>query len=846
MAAEPVLKFHSFRSGESFSCSNTATADSQSDVDGVLVDSEFSDFDDAEVNYRCATLRSAGIRIVRRGRRVNSEPSRRYLKFQPTLTSTLRQDLWKVVSNENERSSPDDGSNSGDSCQSFRNGTSCQNTSDRVNICDVTSTTASQGSDDDQVSLASSSQKLQLGSDPFDVKPSNHQKVVNQRTAASKLLTDRCSNERKLHLTTSDHSTSEQPTFYVISSVSSMSGLCLQATLPSKCDEDTDSASVEIHDYAFSGLQAVSFINGNRTAGHSQASKGGFNFHEFDLTSFVDFEELTQCQSMVALEIDGASLSSPSPNEGLSSDRRKKQKTKRIQLCGACLLVAMSFSKLHNFSKSSEVTDVVRETSSSSCGDKMSRGAAGQVSAADSVPPPTYLAFERKLESKELRHFRTEITESRRIKISRAARWLKTYRRQNPELKLSMSLDALFDTASPSTCYLPDLEIQFDSGEYVARIACRDVHDPLLPFDSYEDLSGIPGTNWMSPVRPRDIPIAAIHTKDTQSRQESVWLSLPPLYHERLQPGDVFEIGSLEFVVLRFNCGIAGQQGCRSTMEDEESAIHDLQLSSTIDSSFFAVYDGHGGRECAKFVRDHLAHVFQELMFARTGGMDNVPLEMLASEMHFSLTRGFTIIDEVFLAQPLPTDAGSKGASNAIVTRSGPGCAAVAVVILGKTLWCANCGDARVVLSRRGVAVQLSKDHKPDRPDEQQRILMAGGFVKNRRVLGRLAVSRAFGDADYKKLKTGEAPLVVAVPEIRHEILQPTDEFLLLACDGLFDVFSSQEAVDFVRRRLSLMPTSEQDPQRVVQDLVEEAIHKRNSRDNVTAILISLKRAVTA
>lgn len=82
--------------------------------------------------------------------------------------------------------------------------------------------------------------------------------------------------------------------------------------------------------------------------------------------------------------------------------------------------------------------------------------------------------------------------------------------------------------------------------------------------------------------------------------------------------------------------------------------------------------------------------------------------------------------------------------------------------------------------------------------------------MKSRRVLGRLAVSRAFGDIEYKNVGSDKPPLVIAEPEIRMERLTDKDEFLLLACDGLFDVFSNQEAVSYVKRHLDSMPYGEQ------------------------------------
>jgi protein phosphatase 1G len=108
------------------------------------------------------------------------------------------------------------------------------------------------------------------------------------------------------------------------------------------------------------------------------------------------------------------------------------------------------------------------------------------------------------------------------------------------------------------------------------------------------------------------------------------------------------------------------------------------------------------------------------------------------------------------------------------------------------------------VLSRRGEAHPLSIDHKPILYDEAQRIIRAGGFVRDNRINGALNVSRTIGDLDFKR--NAELPhteqMVVATPDVERVALQGGDEFLILACDGIWDVLTNQEAVDFVRRRL--------------------------------------------
>jgi len=73
------------------------------------------------------------------------------------------------------------------------------------------------------------------------------------------------------------------------------------------------------------------------------------------------------------------------------------------------------------------------------------------------------------------------------------------------------------------------------------------------------------------------------------------------------------------------------------------------------------------------------------------------------------------------------------------------------VVLITRTeIICANAGDSRTVMACRGTAKDLSVDHKPDNPEELKRIENSGNFVSEGRINGRLALSRAFGDFEYK------------------------------------------------------------------------------------------------
>eukprot|EP00401_Gymnodinium_catenatum_P074162 CAMPEP_0117474374 /NCGR_PEP_ID=MMETSP0784-20121206/9251_1 /TAXON_ID=39447 /ORGANISM="" /LENGTH=612 /DNA_ID=CAMNT_0005268597 /DNA_START=42 /DNA_END=1880 /DNA_ORIENTATION=+ len=327
-----------------------------------------------------------------------------------------------------------------------------------------------------------------------------------------------------------------------------------------------------------------------------------------------------------------------------------------------------------------------------------------------------------------------------------------------------------------------------------------------------------------------------VHLRDAQAFEEpsQAWVRLRAEQRHWLRPQDSFRIGSLQFQIQRFNTGIGAEQGSRPSMEDEDIAMQDFPMSNWRYCSYFGVYDGHGGRDCVEFIHKNLHINFLEALKAK-GGLDHS-------------SRVFHDIYEGLVESFLETDRHYLRLVKEGVLSNECGSAAVVACIVGGCVFCANCGDSRALLCREGRAIQLSLDHKPDRSDELERIKEAGGFVTWGRVMGRLALSRAFGDSDCKAVldgPNGEArAIVVAVPEIRIEQLTPQDEFMLLGCDGLFDVFSSQEVVDFVRHRLAGMPPYEQDPRKAVQDLVHEAIHERYSRDNVTAIIVAFKPCI--
>ncbi|KND90740.1 Protein phosphatase 2C [Tolypocladium ophioglossoides CBS 100239] len=148
-----------------------------------------------------------------------------------------------------------------------------------------------------------------------------------------------------------------------------------------------------------------------------------------------------------------------------------------------------------------------------------------------------------------------------------------------------------------------------------------------------------------------------------------------------------------------------------------------------------------------------------------------------------------------------------------------------------RVLYTANVGDARIILCRGGKALRLSYDHKGSDENEGRRIANAGGLILNNRVNGVLAVTRALGDAYMKDLVTGH-------PYTTETVIQPDlDEFIIIACDGLWDVCSDQEAVDLVRNN--------QDPIAASKLLVDHAL-SRFSTDNLSCMIVRFDKQAGA
>ncbi|KAL1216221.1 putative protein phosphatase 2C 49 [Cardamine amara subsp. amara] len=278
---------------------------------------------------------------------------------------------------------------------------------------------------------------------------------------------------------------------------------------------------------------------------------------------------------------------------------------------------------------------------------------------------------------------------------------------------------------------------------------------------------------------------------------------------------------SVSVYVPTIRSGSYADIGPKRCMEDEHIRIDDLssQVGSLIElpkpSAFYAVFDGHGGPEAAAYVRQNAIRLFfEDDTFPQTSEVNSVYVE----EVKSSLRNAFLQAD-LALAED-----GSISSSS--------GTTALAALIFGRLLMVANAGDCRAVLCRKGEAIDMSEDHRSINLPERRRVEESGGFFDDGYLNGVLSVTRALGDWEMKLPHGSQCPLI-SEPEIKQITLTEDDEFLVIGCDGIWDVLTSQEAIRIVRRGLN----RHDDPTRCARELVMEAL-RLNTFDNLTAVVV--------
>merc|ERR1719343_1056631 len=292
------------------------------------------------------------------------------------------------------------------------------------------------------------------------------------------------------------------------------------------------------------------------------------------------------------------------------------------------------------------------------------------------------------------------------------------------------------------------------------------------------------------------------------------------------------EEATIEWVGLQ--TAVYGEKGMRRQMEDEHLICPSLRelcpaLAKERDFALFGIFDGHGGKQVAGFVKTYLA---VELANSLAGE------EFKEDAPGLTDKRIKKIIEATFQRLDSRIAAELQGCYD--------GCTAVVLLVNKEVCICANLGDSMGYLCRHNdedemQAIPLqTRQHKCWMMVEKERILRAGGAVENGRINGVLEVSRAFGDITLKKFG------VLCTPEyMKFKVDREKDQFVLLGCDGFWNAWTAAEAMEHLQ---DLVQTEEGRAQAdedkvdfkgVCRDIVQHVIEEKKAQDNVSVLLLA-------
>jgi len=298
--------------------------------------------------------------------------------------------------------------------------------------------------------------------------------------------------------------------------------------------------------------------------------------------------------------------------------------------------------------------------------------------------------------------------------------------------------------------------------------------------------------------------------------------------------------------------GVAEAIGPRETMEDAWFVKENLRAGLM----YASIFDGHGGSSSALFLKRKLFDMLKIKIKRQSNNIPFMKSDITSSEIAQvispqSLQDIFRLTDSALIDH--------------IATLGDPECwsgsTATICFIDEHKIICANVGDSSAVIGRKGKPISLTEEHRPTSRtksgrNEIERIAMTGGWVTQERVCGILAVSRAFGDYEFKggrselleqfrydgnlqaTTSTLHAPPVIASPHVYELNRSTDDEFIIIATDGIWDVMNGSQAVTFVRSKLKSDPMLSMTE--VADALVRRALRNR-TQDNIACIVIDLR-----
>ena len=298
--------------------------------------------------------------------------------------------------------------------------------------------------------------------------------------------------------------------------------------------------------------------------------------------------------------------------------------------------------------------------------------------------------------------------------------------------------------------------------------------------------------------------------------------------------------------------GVCSMQGWRRTMED----AHLISLNQGLNNKthIFGIFDGHGGREVANYVKNHFTDYFISNENYKKGKIKEAIKETFllldrnleTKEAMIELTKDHINFCKEFNIQINENEINERKNYIENIAYS-IGCTAnIFIIYNNEDYYFVNSGDSRSLLLKKGESIKMSIDHKPELPNEFSRIKKAGLSINEGRVNGMLNLSRSIGDFQFKLRKDlkQEEQGVTCNPDILYRKKSDSDDFVVIACDGVWECISNEGISDFIYDKFR--NDRNVDLGKIIADVFDRGISKsgleENGCDNMTCMIIQFKK----
>ena len=298
--------------------------------------------------------------------------------------------------------------------------------------------------------------------------------------------------------------------------------------------------------------------------------------------------------------------------------------------------------------------------------------------------------------------------------------------------------------------------------------------------------------------------------------------------------------------------GVCSMQGWRRTMED----AHLISLNQGLNNKthIFGIFDGHGGREVANYVKNHFTEFFLSNENYKKGKIKEAIKETFllldrnleTKEAMIELTKDHINFCKEFNIQTNENEINERKNYIENIAYS-IGCTAnIFIIYNNEDFYFVNSGDSRSLLLKRGESIKMSIDHKPELPNEFSRIKKAGLTINEGRVNGMLNLSRSIGDFQFKLRKDlkQEEQGVTCNPDILYGKKCDGDDFVVIGCDGVWECISNEGISDFIYDKFR--NDRNVDLGKIIGEVFDRGIAKsgyeENGCDNMTCMIIQFKK----